>query len=66
MQNLDARRVAAWIREVNNVIQNDEVLTHLIRMSLEHGFLRGDLSANLIGKFPQYKDILVEKNLIFP
>lgn len=65
MHELDARRVAAWIREVHNTIQDDEVLTYLIVNAIHCGDLRGDLSEKLIAEYPQYREQLDKKNLLF-
>ena len=64
MTDIDARRVSAWILLVQKEIDDEEVVSYLMKNAML-GDLRGDLSERIRDLFPRHIEALNKKNLLF-
>jgi hypothetical protein len=64
MTDIDARRVSAWILEVQKEINDEEVVSYLMKNAML-GDLKGDLSERIRDLFPRHIEALNKKNLLF-
>ena len=64
MTDIDARRVSAWILLVQKEINDEEVVSYLMKNAIL-GDLRGDLSEKIRDLFPRHIEALNKKNLLF-